>query len=53
VAFYTLLGLPMGRIADRRNRRNLIGLASLTSVSLARLTYRPYRAHYRMMHKDA
>jgi MFS family permease len=30
-----------------------IGLASLTSVSLARLTYRPYRTHYQMMHKDA
>lgn len=26
-AFYTLLGLPLGRIADTRNRRNLIGVS--------------------------
>src|SRR5215471_11940181 len=24
--FYTLLGLPMGRLADRRNRRNLVAV---------------------------
>jgi len=27
--FYTLLGLPLGRIADTRNRRNLIGVSVL------------------------
>ena len=27
--FYTLLGLPLGRVADTRNRRNLIGISVL------------------------
>lgn len=27
--FYTLLGLPLGRIADTKNRRNLIGISVL------------------------
>jgi len=27
--FYTFLGLPLGRIADTRNRRNLIGVSVL------------------------
>jgi MFS family permease len=29
------------------------GLASITSASLFRATYRPYRIHYAMMHEEA
>src|SRR3990172_23719 len=38
VIFYTLLGIPFGRLADRANRKNLIGAGLAVWSLFSRLT---------------